>query len=193
VHSASWVQTEELLDRKVAVPVYKTEKYGRKDPSRWPRGTFYPHKLAITSPTSGGRSVGIVRSRTQTMEFFFLVNTASNDCKMLMLNVNTIFLCDWRETSLQQTLRNIIKELHAVSFPSSTNSNSSQPLSGCTLRALLCFKGESAVLFWSLVSERAHQVYNLHPIPKLAMLIIERKTEIIFHENPTCRNEYQKH
>jgi hypothetical protein len=32
-------------------------------------------KLAITSPTSGGRSVGIVRSRTQTMEFsfFFLV------------------------------------------------------------------------------------------------------------------------
>jgi hypothetical protein len=27
--------------------------------------------LAITSPTSGGRSVGIVGSRTQTMEFFF--------------------------------------------------------------------------------------------------------------------------
>jgi hypothetical protein len=26
--------------------------------------------LAITSPTSGDRSVGIVRSRTQTMEFF---------------------------------------------------------------------------------------------------------------------------
>jgi hypothetical protein len=25
--------------------------------------------LAITSATSGGRSVGIVRSRTQTMEF----------------------------------------------------------------------------------------------------------------------------
>jgi hypothetical protein len=31
----------------------------------------YPHKLAIASPTSGGRSVGIVRSRTQTMEFSF--------------------------------------------------------------------------------------------------------------------------
>jgi hypothetical protein len=27
-------------------------------------------KLAITSLTSGGRSVGIVRSQTQTMEFF---------------------------------------------------------------------------------------------------------------------------
>jgi hypothetical protein len=71
VHSASWVQTEELLDRKVAAPVYKTEKYGRRDPSRWPRGTFYPHKLPITSPTSGGRSVGIVRSRTQTMELSY--------------------------------------------------------------------------------------------------------------------------
>jgi hypothetical protein len=32
-------------------------------------GTLYPQKLAITPPTSGGRSVGIVRSRTQTMEF----------------------------------------------------------------------------------------------------------------------------
>jgi hypothetical protein len=31
-------------------------------------------KLAITSPTSGGRSVGIrVRSRTQTMEFSFFL------------------------------------------------------------------------------------------------------------------------
>jgi hypothetical protein len=28
-------------------------------------------KLALTSPTSGGRSVGIVRSRTQAMEFSF--------------------------------------------------------------------------------------------------------------------------
>jgi hypothetical protein len=37
------------------------------------RGTLYPQKLAIISPTSGGRSVGIVRPRTQTMEFSFLV------------------------------------------------------------------------------------------------------------------------
>jgi hypothetical protein len=47
----------------------ENREYGRRDPSRWPRGTFYLQKLAITSPTSGGRSVGIVRSRTQTMEF----------------------------------------------------------------------------------------------------------------------------
>jgi hypothetical protein len=39
--------------------------------SRWPRGTLYPQKLALTSPTSGGSSVGIVRSRTQATECLF--------------------------------------------------------------------------------------------------------------------------
>jgi hypothetical protein len=33
------------------------------------RGTLYPHKLAITSPISGGRSVDTVRSLTHTLEF----------------------------------------------------------------------------------------------------------------------------
>jgi hypothetical protein len=32
--------------------------------------TLYPQKLALISPTSGGRSVGIVRSRTQATEFY---------------------------------------------------------------------------------------------------------------------------
>jgi hypothetical protein len=44
-------------------------EYGREDPSRWPCGTLYPQKLALTLPTSGGRSVGIVRLRTQATEF----------------------------------------------------------------------------------------------------------------------------
>jgi hypothetical protein len=30
---------------------------------------LYPQKLALTSPTGGGRSVGIVRSRAKAMEF----------------------------------------------------------------------------------------------------------------------------
>jgi hypothetical protein len=34
---------------------------------------LYPQKLALTSLTGGGRSVGIVRSRTKAMEFSFLV------------------------------------------------------------------------------------------------------------------------
>jgi hypothetical protein len=34
---------------------------------------LYPQKWALTSPTSGGRSVGIVRSQIQATDFSFLV------------------------------------------------------------------------------------------------------------------------
>jgi hypothetical protein len=34
---------------------------------------FYPQKLALTSPTSSGRSVGIVRSWTQATEFSLIL------------------------------------------------------------------------------------------------------------------------
>jgi hypothetical protein len=47
----------------------KNRQCGCRDPSRWPRGTLYPQKLALTSPTSGGHLVGIVRSWTQAKEF----------------------------------------------------------------------------------------------------------------------------
>jgi hypothetical protein len=61
--------TEELLDRKVAAPVYKTENtaVGIRHPDHV--APSIRKKLAITSPTSGGYSVGIVRSWTQTTEF----------------------------------------------------------------------------------------------------------------------------
>jgi hypothetical protein len=65
--------TEELLDRKVAAPVYKTENTAveiRHADHVAP--SIRKKKLAITSPTIGGHSVGIVRSRTQTTEFSFL-------------------------------------------------------------------------------------------------------------------------
>jgi hypothetical protein len=65
---------EELLGRKRSGSCLENREYCRRDPSCWPHGTFYPQKSSITSPTSGGRSVGIVWSWTQTMEFsFFLV------------------------------------------------------------------------------------------------------------------------
>jgi hypothetical protein len=34
---------------------------------------LYPQKLALTSPTSSSRSVGVVRSLTQATEFFFVL------------------------------------------------------------------------------------------------------------------------
>jgi len=38
---------------------------------------LYPQKLALTSPTGGGRSVSIVRSRTKATEFRLLLLTAT--------------------------------------------------------------------------------------------------------------------
>jgi hypothetical protein len=47
--------------------------YGRRGPSRWPRGTLHPQTLSLTSPISGGRSTGIVLLRTKAMEFSWTV------------------------------------------------------------------------------------------------------------------------
>jgi hypothetical protein len=51
----------------------KNQEYDRGDLLRSPRDTFYQQKLALTSPTRGDRSVGIVRWRTKATEFSFLV------------------------------------------------------------------------------------------------------------------------
>jgi hypothetical protein len=45
----------ELLGRKSSGSGLENREYGR-----WTRGTLYRQKLALTSPTSGGRSAGIV-------------------------------------------------------------------------------------------------------------------------------------
>jgi hypothetical protein len=63
--------TEELLDRKVAAPVRKTENTAVGIRHADHVAPSIRKKSAITSPTSGGRLVGVVRSRTQTMEFSF--------------------------------------------------------------------------------------------------------------------------
>jgi hypothetical protein len=60
---------EELLERKSSGSGLESREYGSRNPSRWPHGTLNPQKLALTLPTSGGGSVGIVPSRTQAMEF----------------------------------------------------------------------------------------------------------------------------
>ena len=40
---------------------------------------IYPQKLALTSPTGGGRSVGIVRVRTKATEFSLVFNLYFSD------------------------------------------------------------------------------------------------------------------
>ena len=57
------------MNKKVAAPVQKTEIKGRGIRCADHVTPLYPQKLALTSPTGGGRSVGIVRSRTKATEF----------------------------------------------------------------------------------------------------------------------------
>jgi hypothetical protein len=71
---------EELLGRNSKGPGLETWEYGCEDLLRWPHHTLYPQKLALTSPTSSGRLVRLVCSRTKATEFSF---SLSNCCKTL--------------------------------------------------------------------------------------------------------------
>jgi len=44
---------------------------------------LYPQKLALTSPTGGGRSVGMVRSRTKATEFSFSLGSITATLKQV--------------------------------------------------------------------------------------------------------------
>jgi hypothetical protein len=59
---------EKLFGRNSSGSGLENREYDRADPLRWPRDTLYPQKLALTSPKSGGRLVGIVRLRTKATE-----------------------------------------------------------------------------------------------------------------------------
>jgi hypothetical protein len=71
------------LNGKVAAPGLENREYGRGDPLRRPRNTLYPQKLALSSPTSGGRSVGIVRLRTKATEFSSVHTLLWVSCQLL--------------------------------------------------------------------------------------------------------------
>jgi hypothetical protein len=73
VHSALWEQLRSYLEEKSSSSSLEIREYGRRDLSRWPRDTIYPRKLALTSPTSSGRSVGIVHSGSGHSFFYCLV------------------------------------------------------------------------------------------------------------------------
>jgi hypothetical protein len=60
---------KELLGRNNSGFGLENREYGREDPLRWPRGTLYRQKLALTRPKIGGHSIGIVRLRTKATEF----------------------------------------------------------------------------------------------------------------------------
>jgi hypothetical protein len=63
---------EELLGRNSSDSDPENQEYGRRDPSRSLRDTLCPQKLALTSLTSGGLSVGIDHSWIETGGLFFV-------------------------------------------------------------------------------------------------------------------------
>jgi hypothetical protein len=108
--------TEELLGSKNSGSGLENREYCRRDPLRWPRGTLYPLKLALTSPTRGGRSVGIVRSRTHATEFQFLsaIFTSVTECSISTLTnpkpvysqshtgQYSVYLISWKWTNIHE-------------------------------------------------------------------------------------------
>jgi hypothetical protein len=64
----------------------ENREYVCRDPSLWPRYILYPQKLAVTSPTIGGRSVGIVLTIYFTLLVFCLI-----------ANIKDVYLKIYRE------------------------------------------------------------------------------------------------
>ena len=59
---------------------------------------LYPQKLALTSPTGGGRSVGIVRSRTKATEFSLEFSMYMYVCMYVYICLITALRMNfWRE------------------------------------------------------------------------------------------------
>jgi hypothetical protein len=76
--------TEELLGRKSSSSGLENRDYGRRDPPRWPYDTPLSAKFALALSTRGGRSVGIVRSRTKATELLY-----SDGVSFIMLSLAT--------------------------------------------------------------------------------------------------------
>jgi hypothetical protein len=63
---------EELLGRNCSGSGLESQEYDPRDPLRRQRNTPSLQKLALTSPTSGGFSVGIVHLRTKATKLIFI-------------------------------------------------------------------------------------------------------------------------
>jgi hypothetical protein len=109
---------EELLGRKSSGSCLERREYCRRGPSCWPRGTLCLQKLGLTSLTSGGRSVIIVRSRTRTTVFFMFLRSSCFICNCILCVWSviafdegvTVWTADpsvWRNVSTQEEWKDI--------------------------------------------------------------------------------------
>ena len=88
---------------------------------------LYPQKLALTSPTGGGRSVGIVRVRTKATEFSLYSHTQlSNFVKVYFLHcffqrhVSAVVMghlqVDYFLSKIKYTISNAIVITYKISY-----------------------------------------------------------------------------
>jgi hypothetical protein len=85
---------EELLDWKSSDSGQENRINGRgEDLLRWPRDTLYQQKLALTSPTSGGRSVGIKATEFSLVFVLELRDVIFRICVCIFLYERWLDLC----------------------------------------------------------------------------------------------------
>jgi hypothetical protein len=77
---------EELLGRNNSGSGLENLQYGHGDLLRWPRDTLYLQKLALTSPTSGGRKIGIIHLRAKATGFFVVVYSVFHTIKTFVIS-----------------------------------------------------------------------------------------------------------
>jgi hypothetical protein len=95
---------KEILGRNNSGSGLEIRGYGRRNPSRWPRGTLNPQTLAQTSPIIGGRSVGIVRPRTQATKFSLLLYRSYYSLHIRVFRLQPVF----RSRSLNYQWRDVL-------------------------------------------------------------------------------------
>jgi len=80
---------------------------------------LYPQKLALTSPTGGGRSVGMVRSRTEATECYIVCHSSLLFCSACGLSIESgygITISDaYFVTNIDHVYLNMIPNLCASS------------------------------------------------------------------------------
>jgi hypothetical protein len=169
---------EELLGRSSGFG-QESRDYGRRDPLRWPHDTHYLQELILTSPPSGGHSVGIVRSRTKATELLVtLVWTY-----LLILVVDYRLLINWiihqqlsgykvEEIYIWETRTKVVV-YHCIKQPTSTTGRS-RPRAKCftpinLLQAVLhtnemSYQATNLTLFLLLFFRRPLTLAGIKPI-----------------------------
>jgi hypothetical protein len=66
------------------IPGVEIREYGHRGPSHWLRDTVYPQKLALTSPTSGGRSVGVIFLHSKDMQSVLNCHNAAENTEFYL-------------------------------------------------------------------------------------------------------------